>query len=71
MYVAVDDDKVKAELHIDLVLASTHRLVRPPRLLGFGGRPYSFFDREAIPTNLSTVLVCVCMYMYIYHPHPS
>lgn len=28
--------------------ASTTRLVRPPRLLGFGGRPYNFFDREAL-----------------------
>lgn len=28
--------------------ATTTRLVRPPRLLGFGGRPYNFFDREAL-----------------------
>lgn len=37
-------------------MAST-RLVRPPRLLGFGGRPYNFFERDALPENLSTVLV--------------
>lgn len=27
---------------------SSTRLVRPPRLLGFGGRPFNFFDREAL-----------------------
>jgi hypothetical protein len=32
-------------------------LVRPPRLLGFGGRPYNFFERDAIQSNLSNVLV--------------
>ncbi|KAM3575512.1 hypothetical protein VYU27_002617 [Nannochloropsis oceanica] len=35
---------------------TTTRLVRPPRLLGFGGRPYNFFERDALPQNLSSVL---------------
>lgn len=42
---------------------SSSKLVRPPRLLGFGGRPYNFFDRDSLPRNLSSVLVslpCFC-----------
>ncbi|EWM24909.1 hypothetical protein Naga_100092g1 [Nannochloropsis gaditana] len=35
---------------------SSSKLVRPPRLLGFGGRPYNFFDRDSLPRNLSSVL---------------
>lgn len=40
-----------------LLMTTTTRLVRPPRLLGFGGRPYNFFERDALPQNLSSVLV--------------
>ncbi len=37
-----------------MAAAPTTRLVRPPRLLGFGGRPYNFYDREALGGSSSS-----------------